>query len=69
MLLEAIPMLNEKYEINELELLCNKLPALVNSELPKELHFVFNFIKGSSGAIHFIVLGIPILIVLAGQAK
>ena len=69
MFLEAIPMLNEKPETHELELLRNRLPAPVNPGLPKELQSVFKFIKGSSGAIHFIVLGIPILVVLIGQAK
>ena len=62
-------MFNEKPEIQALELLCNKPPTPANPGLPIELPSVFNFIKGSSGAIHLIILGIQILIDLAGQAK
>ena len=68
-LLEVMPIFNEKPETQALKLLRNKPVAPTNPGLPKEQPSVFNFIKGSSGLIHLIVLGIPILIVLAGQAK
>ena len=62
-------MFKEKPEIHASELLHNKPPALANLGFPKELPSVFNFIKGSSGAIHLIVVGILILVVLVRQAK
>ena len=62
-------MCNEKPETQAPELLRNSPLAPANPGLPKELPPVFNFIKGSSGAFHLIVLGIPILIVFARQAK
>ena len=68
-LLEVIPMCNEKPEIQASELLRSNSPAPVNLGLPYELPSVFNFIKGSSGAFHFIILGIPILIFFAGKLK
>ena len=69
MLLEVIPMCNEKPEIQASELLSSNSPAPVNLGLPYELPSVFNFIKGSSGAFHFIILGILVLIFFASKLK
>ena len=68
-LLEVIPMCNEKLEIQAPELLRSNPPAPANPGSPNYLPSVFNFIKGSSGAFHFIILGIPILIFFAGKLK
>ena len=62
-------MFKEKPEIHALALLHNKPPALAIPGLPITLPSVFNFTKGSRGAIHLMILGILILIVLSGQAK
>ena len=62
-------MFKENPETQELAQFRNKPLALACPGLPKELPSMFNFIKGSSGAIYLIILGIPILIVLARQAK
>lgn len=69
MLLEAIPIFKENPKTQELAQFHNKPLTPASLGLLKELPSVFNFIKGSSGAIHLIILGIPILIVLVGQAK
>jgi len=68
-LLEAILVFKENPETHELEPFCNKPLAPTNLGLPIELPSIFNFIKGSSVVIHLIILRIPILIVLARQAK
>ena len=68
-LLKAIPMFKENPKTHERKPFRNKPPAPANLGLSKELPLVFNFIKGSSGAIHLIIMGILILIVLVGQAK
>ena len=68
-LLEAIPICNEKPNIQAPKLLRNSLPTPANLGLPKELSSMFNFIKGSSRAFHLIILGIPILIFFAGQTR
>ena len=68
-LLEVIPMCNEKLEIQAPELLRSNPPTSANPGSPNYLPSVFNFIKGSSGAFHFIILGIPILIFFAGKLK
>ena len=68
-LLEVIPMFKEKPEIHALALLRNRLPTLATPGLPITLPSIFNFIKGSRGAIHLMILGVLILIVLSGQAK
>ena len=44
-------------------------PAPANPGLPNKLPFIFNFIKGSSGEFHLIILGIPILIFFVRQTK
>ena len=56
-------------EVQAPELLHSNPPALANPRLPNELPSVFNFIKGSSGEFHLIILGIPILIFFVGQTK
>ena len=62
-------MCNEKLEIQAPELLRNNPPPPANPGSPNYLPYVFNFIKGSSGAFHFIILGIPILIFFVGKLK
>ena len=62
-------MCNENPVTQAPELLCNSPPAPARLGLPKELSSVFNFIKGSRGAFHLIILGFPNLIFFAGQAK
>ena len=68
-LLEVISMCNEKPKIQAPELLRSNPPVLANPELPNELPSILNFIKGSIGAFHLIILGIPHSIFFAGQNK
>ena len=58
----------EILEVQAAELHSNP-SALANPRLPNELPSLFNFIKGSSGEFHLIILGIPILIFFVGQTK
>ena len=56
-------------EVQAPELLHSNPLAPANPGLPNKLPSVFNFIKGSSGEFHLIILGIPILIFFVGQTK
>ena len=65
-LLEAKPRHKEKPE-TLLPEKSRKIPlASANPRLPKELPLVFNFIKGSDGTIHLIILRSSMVIYLAG---
>ena len=59
-------MCSEKLEIQSPKLLHNNLLAPAKPGLPNELPSMFNFIKGSGGAFHLIILGILILIFFVG---
>ena len=68
-LLEEIPVFKEKLEIYAPALLGNRPPTPTILGLHITLPSVFNFIKGSRGAIYLMILGILILIFLLGKAK